>query len=193
MTRLKTRERIEQKADDLFYENGFEATSFADIADAVGISRGNFYHHYKSKNDILDAVISRRLSKTQHMLEQWETDTLPKTRIVSFIRILLINQTKIMAFGCPVGTLTTELAKLDHIAQSRATEIFTLFGDWIAEQFRALGHGDESVSLALHLLGRSQGIAVMASAYRDENYLIAEVAALEGWLGSLTVTSSMKD
>ena len=112
MTRLKTRERIEQKADDLFYEKGFEATSFADIADAVGISRGNFYHHYKSKDDILDAVITRRLSKTQDMLEQWETDTPPKTRIVSFIRILLINQTKIMAFGCPVGTLTTELAKL---------------------------------------------------------------------------------
>lgn len=193
MTRLKTRERIEQKAHDLFYENGFEATSFADIAGAVGISRGNFYHHYKSKDDILDAVISRRLSKTQHMLGKWETDTPPKTRIVSFIRILLINQTKIMAFGCPVGTLTTELAKLDHIAQSRATEIFTLFRDWIADQFCALGHGDESASLALHLLGRSQGIAVMASAYRDENYLIAEVAALEDWLGSLTVTSSTKD
>jgi len=193
MTQPKTRERIEHKADDLFYENGFEATSFADIADAVEISRGNFYHHFKSKDDILAAVIRRRLSKTRGMLEQWEADTPPKARIVLFIRILLTNKTKIMAFGCPVGTLTTELAKLDHIAQSHAAEIFTLFRDWLAEQFRALGHGDESASLALHILGRSQGIAVLASAYRDESYLGTEVAALEKWLDILPDNSSLKD
>lgn len=193
MSQSKTRERIEVRADDLFYKNGFEATSFADIAGAVGISRGNFYHHFKSKDDILDAVIRRRLSKTRGMLEQWEADAAPKTRILSFIRILLTNQTKIMAFGCPVGTLTTELAKLHHIAQPGAVEIFTLFRDWLAEQFRALGHGTDSASLALHLLGRSQGIAVMASAYRDENYMTTEVAALEAWLNTLPDKSSLKD
>ena len=30
-------------ADELFYKQGFEHTSFADVAEAVGISRGNFY------------------------------------------------------------------------------------------------------------------------------------------------------
>jgi TetR/AcrR family transcriptional regulator, transcriptional repressor for nem operon len=138
-------------------------------------------------------VIHRRLSKTAGVLEHWEAVESPKARIVSFIRILLSNQTKIMAFGCPVGTLTTELAKLDHIAQSHAAEIFTLFRDWLAKQFRTLGHGDESTPLALHLLGRSQGIAVMASAYRDESYLETEVAALEEWLGTLIDKPSLKD
>ena len=46
-TVMSTRELIVEKADTLFYEGGFEATSFADIAAAVGISRGNFYHHFK--------------------------------------------------------------------------------------------------------------------------------------------------
>jgi AcrR family transcriptional regulator len=189
MTQPKTRERIEEKADDLFYENGFEATSFADIAEAVGISRGNFYHHFRSKDDILDAVISRRLDRTKRMLEEWEADALPKARISSFIRILLTNQTKIMAFGCPVGTLTTELAKLDHVAHDRAADIFTMFRDWLTDQFLALGCGNKSGSLALHLLGRSQGIAVMASTYRDKNFLASEVACLEKWLDTLPDTS----
>ncbi len=191
MTQPKTRERIEEKADTLFYENGFEATSFADIAEAVGISRGNFYHHFKSKDDILDAVIRRRLAKTRCMLGEWEADAPPKARILSFIRILLTNQTKIMAFGCPVGTLTTELAKLDHVAHERAADIFTLFRDWLAEQFRALGH-DDAKALALHLLGRTQGITVMASTYHDEDYLASEVAALEGWLDALSDKPSLK-
>lgn len=53
-----TRNLIVEEADALFYESGFEATSFAEIAKAVGISRGNFYHHFKTKDDILDAVIA---------------------------------------------------------------------------------------------------------------------------------------
>ena len=66
-----TRASIIEKADTLFYEGGFEATSFADIAAAVGISRGNFYHHFKTKDDILDAVICRRIESTGAMLELW--------------------------------------------------------------------------------------------------------------------------
>lgn len=49
---MDTRARIVAEADRLFYERGYEATSFADVADAVGISRGNFYHHFKSKDTL---------------------------------------------------------------------------------------------------------------------------------------------
>lgn len=52
-----------------FYESEFEATSFAEIAKAVGISRGNFYHHFKTKDDILDAVIARRTDLACSMLD----------------------------------------------------------------------------------------------------------------------------
>ena len=185
MTKRSTRELIEENADALFYQGGFEATSFADIANAVGISRGNFYHHFKSKDAILDAVITRRLVATRAMLEHWEADASPEVRILAFIQILITNQTKIMAFGCPVGTLNTELSKLDHAAQNRAAEIFGLFRDWLAKQFTALGHNDDAEALALHLLGRSQGVAVMASAFRDEGFLRSEVASLEDWLQGL--------
>ena len=69
MGEKSTRERIVDAADRLFYERGYEPTSFADIANAVEISRGNFYHHFKSKDDILHAVIELRLEKTRGMLE----------------------------------------------------------------------------------------------------------------------------
>lgn len=51
------RDHIVAAADPLFYRQGFEHTSFAAIADAVQISRGNFYYYFKSKDKILDAVI----------------------------------------------------------------------------------------------------------------------------------------
>lgn len=182
-----TRDLIIEKADTLFYEGGYEATSFAEIATAVGISRGNFYHHFKTKDDILDAVITRRMARTREMLEGWQAgDAAPRARILSFVHILIANRAKIMAFGCPVGSLTTELSKLDHVAQGRAADIFGLFRDWLAAQFRALGADNgRANALALHVLSRSQGVAVMASAFRDETFLRSEVAALEDWLATL--------
>jgi len=181
-----TRELIVEKADALFYEGGYEATSFAEIAAAVGISRGNFYHHFKTKDDILYAVLTRRMARTRAMLDGWKADGVdPRERILAFIRMLITNRAKIMAFGCPVGTLSSELVKLDHVAQGRAAEIFGLFRDWLAEQFRALDADESADSLAMHLLSWSQGVAVMATAFRDESFIRDEVAGIERWLASL--------
>lgn len=181
-----TRDLIVEKADALFYEGGFEATSFADIAAVMGISRGNFYHHFKTKDEILDAVIARRMAQTRAMLEDWQASgESPRDRILSFIHIVIANQTKIMAFGCPVGTLCSELAKLDHAAKGRAADIFSLFRYWLAGQFRALRAGDRADELALRVLAWSQGVAVMASAFRDEAFIRREVAGITAWLDGL--------
>ena len=194
MTTTSTRDLIVEQADALFYQGGFEATSFARIAAAVGISRGNFYHHFKTKDDILEAVIARRLDRTQAMLDAWAHDAPdPRARITAFIRILITNRTKIMAFGCPVGTLSSELAKLDHIAQARAAQIFGLFRDWLAAQFQALGAGPRAQALALHVLAWSQGVAVMATAFRDPEFVAREVAGIEAWLALQTFPPSDKD
>jgi len=149
MSASRTRNQIVEAADRLFYEQGFEATSFADIAEAVGLSRGNFYYHFKSKDEILGAVIARRLADTQAMLTAWEEGaTSPADRIRSFIEILIMNQAKIMAHGCPVGTLCNELAKLDHVAKGDAAKLFALFRDWLSRQFAALGRAGDADALA---------------------------------------------
>ncbi|MEK9971095.1 MAG: helix-turn-helix domain-containing protein, partial [Ferrovibrio sp.] len=48
-----TRDDIVEAADGLIYRRGYDHTSFADIADAVRISRGNFYYHFRTKDEIL--------------------------------------------------------------------------------------------------------------------------------------------
>ncbi|MBL8581398.1 MAG: TetR/AcrR family transcriptional regulator [Rhizobiaceae bacterium] len=186
-----TRDAIVKRADALFYEGGFGATSFSDIAGLVGISRGNFYHHFKTKDDILDAVVALRMERTRRMLDAWEAEGGdPRQRILSFVHMLVANRAQIMAFGCPVGTLCCELAKLDHAAQHKAADIFGLFRDWLAVQFRALGMPARSEELALHLLAWSQGVAVLAAAFRDEAFIRREVATITAWLDGLASNQS---
>jgi TetR/AcrR family transcriptional repressor of nem operon len=191
MREKPTSDHIVEAADQLFYENGYEHTSFAAIANSVNISRGNFYYHFKTKDEILNAVINLRLANTQSMLAQWELDADdPVQRIRSFINMLVVNQALIMRFGCPVGTLCSELAKLSHASREQATLLFGLFGNWLTKQFEALGLGAEAEALAMHLLARSQGVATMANALGDERFVSREVRQLHEWLDQVAATKN---
>ena len=59
------KEAVERKneildvADELFGKKGFDGTSTNDILERVGIARGTLYHHFKSKEEIMDALIER--------------------------------------------------------------------------------------------------------------------------------------
>lgn len=185
MNDMTTRDHIIEAADQLFYRQGFEHTSFSNIADVVQISRGNFYHHFKSKDEILDAVINLRLTNTQMMLEKWEIEgKTPEDRIRSFINILIANKAKIKQYGCPVGTLCTELAKLSHASQLEANSLFTLFRTWLRRQFTLLGREADADELAMHLLAHSQGVATLANAFHDEKFIKNEVQQMSDWLSS---------
>jgi TetR/AcrR family transcriptional regulator, transcriptional repressor for nem operon len=178
-----TRDHIVEAADRLFYRQGYEHTSFADIAGAVQISRGNFYYHFRTKDEILDAVINARLADTRAMLDQWEIEgQTPADRIKSFINIMIANRADIKRYGCPVGTLCSELAKLNHAAQGDANKLFTMFRVWLRRQFTLLGRVSEADTLAMHLLARSQGVATLANAFHDEKFIRQEVREMCGWL-----------
>ena len=186
MPKKPTRDHIIETADRLFYERGYEGTSFADIAGIINISRGNFYHHFKTKDEILNAVIDQRLANTQEMLESWDQSAdAPISRIRCFVNILVKNRAKIISFGCPVGTLTNELSKLNHSALVDAKEVFLLFRIWLKNHFRAAGCGKDSDDNAMHLLALSQGAATIASAFKDEQFINSEVQRINAWIDSV--------
>ncbi|MCK0071233.1 TetR/AcrR family transcriptional regulator [Kordiimonas laminariae] len=191
MTKETTRERIITVADNLFYEQGFDHTSFADIAGETSISRGNFYHHFKTKDQILEAVIELRLKNTLAMIKEWEAAShCAKERIKSYITILDRNKNKIAKHGCPVGTLTSELAKLSHDAQGSANKIFSLFDEWLQIQFIDIGLNDEAELLSQHVLARSQGIATLYNTFQSDTFLKKEISLLLEWLEETCSTTT---
>lgn len=61
------RNEILDVAERLFCTKGFDNTSTNDILTEIGIARGTLYYHFKSKEDILDAMIERL---TNQMVEK---------------------------------------------------------------------------------------------------------------------------
>ena len=57
------RQAILDTAEALFFQRGYEETSVQDILNAMGLSKGGFYHHFESKMSVLEAVSARRAEK----------------------------------------------------------------------------------------------------------------------------------
>ena len=70
-----TKESIISVAQELFYGQGYESTSVANIIDAVGIAKGTFYHHFSSKEELLDAMVHAQLETLTPRLEAVAKDS----------------------------------------------------------------------------------------------------------------------
>ena len=55
----KRRQELLAAAQQLFYTKGYESTSVNDIIQAVGVSKGAFYHHFDSKTVVLEAIVAQ--------------------------------------------------------------------------------------------------------------------------------------
>lgn len=178
------RQQIVEAANRLFYHRGYNQTSFSDIAEAAGIPRGNFYYYFKSKDDILGAVIDARIERIRAMLAEWDAAGAdPRQRLRRFAGMLRNAEKDLVRYGCPMGSLNIELGKAQPALKAKAKRMFDLFRDWLTAQLAALGHENAS-SEALRLLGRAQGVAVLAQVYGDRDYLREQIAELEAWVAA---------
>ncbi|MDD2956841.1 MAG: helix-turn-helix domain containing protein [Oscillospiraceae bacterium] len=70
-----TIEAILSASASLFLEKGFDKTSMQEIAAAAGISKGAIYHHFRSKDEILQAVAQRQAQAVTAAMETLRAET----------------------------------------------------------------------------------------------------------------------
>ena len=182
----RTRQRIVDAANQLFYRKGYNRTSFSDVVDAAEVPRGNIYYYFKTKDDILKAVIANRLEIISAMLGEWDKNiSQPLDRLERFVRIMYDSTPALLRSGCPMGSLAVELAKDQPQLKEEAKALFDLFQRWLANQFIDLGYPEEARDLSLRLLARGQGLIVIAQVYQDPGFLERGTQELNRWIEEL--------
>lgn len=177
------RERLLSAARRLIHEQGFNQTSLADIAAAADVPLGNVYYYFKTKQELGSAVIHRQAQEFAQLEQDLARIHDARARIEGFLSMLLVNSAGIAAYGCPLGSLCTELNKSASDIGVQAADLLQHQLDWLTDQFMALGKSrEEATDLAMHTLVQLQGASVLAHAFQDQNLLAQQIAQLRNQL-----------
>ncbi|HEY9163141.1 MAG TPA: TetR family transcriptional regulator [Magnetovibrio sp.] len=173
--------QIIDAANRLFYQRGFQATSFADLARESGVPKGNYYFHFKSKEALLEAVIDARIERLRNQLDQWtQTINDPKGRLRRAVRMIEEEQGALLMHGCPIGTLVAELVKSHPEQKRQVATMLHLIEDWMTTQVSALTQNHEAAQRqARSMLARMQGAATLVAAYEKTDVIPETISDLD--------------
>ncbi|MEU9977780.1 TetR/AcrR family transcriptional regulator [Streptomyces sp. NPDC051014] len=113
-----TRERILRAAADMMYVRGVSSTTLDDVRAASGTSKSQLYRHYPDKDALVRDVVALQAAELltrQHQLLQ----RLNSLRGLERWRDVLVEHNSLRngAYGCPLGSLASELADQDEEAR----------------------------------------------------------------------------
>jgi AcrR family transcriptional regulator len=184
------RERLVTAARRVLYEHGVEKTTLADIAAAADVPLGNVYYYFKTKDALVSAVIESYQHSYGEMSAELDQQESPADRLKALVRALTSRRDQLASYGCPIGSLSSELDKREDALRSDAGTILAGLIDWADVQFRAMGRQDAR-DLAVALIAAYEGIALLAATLRDPSLISAEGDRLNRWIDSLDETRTI--
>jgi TetR/AcrR family transcriptional regulator, transcriptional repressor for nem operon len=178
------RERLIESAKALIHEQGVHPTTLADVAKRADVPPGNVYYYFKTKEDLIRAVVDSYLDDADTMLAELDRLRSPQARLKGLTRGWLDVADTVADHGCPVGSLCAELNKCDGELRKAGAEILGRVTDWGEKQFRQLGRRDAR-DLTIALLSGIQGSALLANTFQDATIMSRQARYLEKWIDSL--------
>jgi TetR/AcrR family transcriptional regulator, transcriptional repressor for nem operon len=184
MQRPGKRERLVAAAAQLVHQNGVERTRLSDIAELADVPPGNVYYYFKTKEDVVEAVLQAQSREAATMLAAIGLrHRTPKARLKALVRELTSQSEIVATFGCPLGSLCSELDKYVETTLPVA-EPMTIILDWAETQFASIGRRDAR-DLAVEMLAAYEGHALLANTLRDPAILSGAARRIDRWIESL--------
>ena len=120
------RGRLLVKAAHLFKKKGYERTTVRDLANEVGIQSGSIFHHFKTKEEILKAVMEEAIRyNTARMIRALETSDSTKDKLLELIKCEL---TSITGFtGEAMSVLVYEWRSLTEESQAHILSLRDIY------------------------------------------------------------------
>ena len=175
------RERLVESASKLFHHAGFNQTSIADIAKDSGVPLGNVYYYFKTKDDLVSAIIEQRQNTFKGWTEEWGKLPDPKERLLKLLDFEISMKDEIAKYGCPVGSLCQELDKGRQPISHEADGLLRWMLQWVTDQFREMGH-ENADQLGIRLMSSTQGVCLMGNALNDPQVIETELEGLKSWI-----------
>jgi AcrR family transcriptional regulator len=204
-------------AQRLFLERGYERTTVNDVIDAAGVSKGAFYHHFKAKEDLLEAIAERfarqsleamdgvrsdagldalqRLNGMLTRMRAWKRETLPELRAMFGG---LLHQDNAVLYYRIVGAVFAAIAPAltEVVTEGQRERLFDVPDPaLVAEAIISLGEGRRRLvvdAMTLAERGDAKGaVRMLAPRLRAEEAMLDRLLGLPS--GSIALMGSDAD
>src|SRR5215471_18236760 len=122
--RRASRERIVERAAELFAKRGIAATSVDEVLAAAGAGKGQFYHYFRSRDELAAAAVGLRCEQVVAGLTQALGEVSSLDGLERVLAGYAAGFEQAGMPGCPIGTLSSEVADRNEDARQRAAAGF---------------------------------------------------------------------
>ena len=168
-----SRERIVERAAELFAERGIAATTVDEVLAAAGAGKGQFYHYFRSRDELAAAAVGFRCAQVVAGLTQALGGVSSLAGLEEALEGFIAGFEQTGMPGCPIGTLATEVAGRNEDARLQAAAGFDAWEHLLADALERMRQRGElradaaPAMLATGLLASIEGGMVLSQTRKD--------------------------
>ena len=178
-----SRERIVERAAELFAERGIAATTVDEVLAAAGAGKGQFYHYFRGRDELAAAAVGFRCAQVVAGLTQALGGVSSLAGLEEALEGFIAGFEQAGLPGCPIGTLAAEVAGRNEDARLQAAAGFDAWERLLADALERMRQRGElradapALVLATGLLASIEGGMVLSQARKDMASLRVAVEA----------------
>lgn len=165
-----TRLSILQKAFELIYTQGYLTTSIDDIIATTKVTKGAFYYHFKTKDEMGLAIINELLHPTmkEAFILPLKNSSDPQKDIYKMLRHLLLeNPVLKTAYGCPAANFTYEMTPWNaHFSEA----LSGLTSEWENALRSSVNNGKKSGRIRMDVKATDVAYFIMSGYWGIRNF-----------------------
>ena len=162
-----------ERAAELFAERGIAATSLDEVLAAAGAGKGQFYHYFRSRDELAAAAVGHRCAQVLAGLAQALGGVSSLAGLEQALDGFIAGFEQTGMPGCPIGTLATEVAGRNEDARLQAAAGFDAWERLLADALERMRQRGElradapPAVLATGLLASIEGGMVLSQVRKD--------------------------
>jgi len=185
-----TREKILDAVFKLVYIHGYNGTSMAMILKECGIPKGSLYHYFKSKKEMVLAVVKERINPRMDEFYQLDEENTEEGIEALIVAVLKVTKNEMLvSFGCPLNRLNQEMSPVDADFDEAIGKIYERLHTKIKKLLdnSQLKEGVDTTSLSEFIIATVWGSLSLSPQNSSTSRYLATINHLVSYLKSLKV------
>lgn len=164
-----TRQNILQKAFELIYSHGYQTTSVDEIIATTQVTKGAFYYHFKTKDEMGLAILNELMIPNfkNTFIKPFQVDANPLNTIYNLMHYLLMESEDLkVEYGCPASNFTQEMAPW-NVEFTKALSRLSM--KWEEAMINALEKGKKNGDIKSEVNAKEIAVFVMSGYWGIRN------------------------